>query len=100
MGCDILLECLTTALANLESQRLLEKQEGWSPYSIWKLTGTGVLQNTLIDWDSPSALKSRFAGRVLVLAQTTAPIVRNRYRTYCGPRMHWSERQQRELLFD
>jgi mannosyltransferase OCH1-like enzyme len=98
---EIILECATSAFRNLEAHRKIEKEQGFCPYNNWVLLGTGILHNTIIDWDAqPPTLKPHIAHRIWIFPKNKAPIVRFMYKGYNKPGMHWSERQKNELLFD
>jgi mannosyltransferase OCH1-like enzyme len=99
---ELILGCATTAFESLGRHWAREKRQGFSPYSIWLLTGTGNLAETIFDWcNDPPTLKARFAQKVwLIPEDAAAPIVRYRHYSYRKPGMHWSERQTREPLFD
>lgn len=88
------------ALANLECLRECERTSGHIPYHLGYLTGAGLLMSTVMrPCTNYRELKPEYSKRVLIVAEETAQIERNRHRTYGGPGAHWSERQQKELLF-
>ena len=96
----IALQCVTTAFQNLTAHWKAEKENGYFPYMIWLLVGTGVLHEAIIDWDAqPPTLKPHLVHKIWVLPEDRAPIIRHMYNTYNEPGMHWSERQKHELLF-
>jgi len=98
----IILRALNTALANLTAHRLAETEHGFRRYHIASLSGPGVLNNTLfVDPESLIAeLKPEFSGRARFIPEGDAePIGRYMHYEYRQPGMHWSERQQHELLF-
>jgi len=99
---EVILECAANAFENLGRQWTAEKRQGFSPYTIWEMTGPGNLATTLFDWSTdPPTLKARFAEKIwLIPEDVAAPIVRYRHYSYRKPGMHWSERQQREPLFE
>ena len=45
-------------------------------------------------------LKSRYRGRVKMVPEVDAPVVRNIFRDYKGKGQHWSQRQRTEPLFE
>ena len=77
----------------------VEKERGFSPYSVWSLTGAANLKHIIMD-DELRALKADFAQRVKIIPEHLSPIVRNMHCDYRQPGMHWHEREARELLFD
>jgi mannosyltransferase OCH1-like enzyme len=97
---EIVFEFAVNAFHKLETHRNVEKSLGYRPYDIWMMTGPGNIMETIVDESrEPLTLRQRFAGKIWVLPEETAPIVKHVYYSYGKPGMHWSERQQRELLF-
>jgi len=98
----IVLQALDTALTNLAAHRLTEREHGFQLYHIAALCGPGVLNDSLFaDPESLIAeLKPEFSGRALFIPEGDGePIGRYMHYEYRQPGMHWSERQQQELLF-
>jgi len=99
---SIILKTLTNAFHNLELHRSAEKERGFQSYNIWTLSGPGVLQEVLLveQWTDVSEVKPEYAPRVRFIREDgKQPIGRYTYSSYRQPGMHWSERQQNELLF-
>ena len=81
----------------------VEREHGYQPYDIWSLTGPGNLADTLlVDADGPiSEVKPEYLARIRFLQEGTGePISRYVHKSYRIPEMHWSVRQQHELLFE
>ena len=73
---------------------------GWTPYHVASLSGPGLLTALMLQPGSGNRdIRQDFAGRIQVIREEVAPIVRGRNRTYGGPGLHWSERQKSERLF-
>lgn len=99
----IVLEAARLALRNLSAQRSAERERGFQPYHIATLSGPAILSDVLFaDATSPvSQLKEEYDGRVYFIPEDAgAPIARYMHYQYRIAGMHWSERQQRELLFE
>jgi mannosyltransferase OCH1-like enzyme len=96
---EIIVEWEKSAFRNLANHWTVEKERGFSPYSVWSLTGAANLKHIIMDGDL-RALKADFAQRVKIIPENLSPIVRNVHCSYRQPGMHWHERETRELLFD
>jgi mannosyltransferase OCH1-like enzyme len=96
---EIIVEWEKAAFRNLANHWTVEKERGFSPYSVWSLTGAANLKHIIMD-DELRALKADFAQRVKIIPENLSPIVRNMHCSYRQPGMHWHERETRELLFD
>lgn len=74
------------------------------PYNIAGLTGAWNIVEELLDVEKqPMTVRPRLRGRVIVLDlprnESAAGICLYRHYGYRKPGMHWSERQNREMLF-
>jgi hypothetical protein len=101
--CPIVLAAAGRAFVKLAAHRLIEKEHGFRPYHIAALSGPDIFSEVLfVDPNSPvSALKPEWEGRVRFLQEGDGePIGRYMHYRYRAPGMHWSERQEHELLFD
>jgi hypothetical protein len=100
---SIILETLETVMRHLDDQWSFERNHGYRPYHIAQLTLPGSLGETLlIDAEAPiSRIKPEYLHRVRFLQEGPGePIGRYMHYRYRAPGMHWSERQEHELLFD
>jgi hypothetical protein len=96
---EIIIEWEIKAFRNLANHWRIEKERGFCPYNIWSLTGAKLLRDLILEGE-PRALKAHVAQRVKVIPEKLSPIVRNVHNSYRQPGSHWSERENRELLFD
>jgi len=102
-NCQIILQALDRAFRKLAAHWKVEREHGYQPYDIWSLTGPGNLADTLlVDADGPiSEVKPEYLARIRFLQEGTGePISRYVHKSYRIPEMHWSVRQQHELLFE
>jgi hypothetical protein len=89
------------ALANLLCHREFERLSGHVPYHIGSLTGPGLITSMVLEPCTKNReIRSDYRDRILIVREESAPIERNRHRTYGGHGQHWSERQRSELLFE
>lgn len=98
----IVLETLKTVLGNLAEHWTIERRFGFRPYHVGALTLPGGLFQTLLvePWAPISRIKPEYVQRVRFLPEGDGePIGRYMHYSYREPGMHWSERQQREMLF-
>jgi hypothetical protein len=99
----IILQAAANAFQKLREHWSGEQQYGFQPYDIWSLTGPGNLAETLLtDVDAPiSQVRTEYASRIRFIPEGEGePIKRYVHYGYRAPGMHWSDRQQHELLFD
>jgi Glycosyltransferase sugar-binding region containing DXD motif len=98
---DLIFMICRQAFANLVWHREQERKKGKVLYQINYLSGPGLITamalqpgsyNRDVRWD--------FQGRIMIIPEEVAPIVRSRNRTYGGAGQHWSERQKVEPLFE
>jgi hypothetical protein len=98
---ELMLGACRHALSNLAWQRRAESRDGFVPYDIWSLSGPWLLTNAVME---PASfyrdVRGQYGKRIKIVREEIAPIARNRYRSYSIEGQHWSERQQRERLFD
>lgn len=96
----LLLIVARQALANLACHREFERLRGYIPYNIGALTGPRLLTQMLLQPGSQNKqIRSDYKGLIGIIKEEAAPVARNRHRTYAVPGQHWSERQEKELLF-
>lgn len=97
----VLFDMCRRALLNLSRQRSLERRNGFTAYSIWSLTGPGLVTSSLFEPASSNRdLRKGLEGRITIIREEVAPISRDRHRVYSKLGTHWSVRQQSELLFE
>ena len=97
---QLLLMIAREALMNLQRQREIEHEKGHVNYHIGDLTGPGLITAAVLQPGGDNReIRADFAGRVLIIPEETAPVVRNRHRGYATPGSHWTERQRTEALF-
>jgi SAM-dependent methyltransferase len=98
---ELMLGACRQALANLAWHRGVESRDGLVPYDIWSLSGPWLLTNAVLE---PASfyrdVRAPYRRRVRIVREEIAPISRDRYRSYAIAGQHWSERQQRERLFE
>jgi hypothetical protein len=90
------------ALANLDRQRRIEREKGFVPYDIWCLSGPGLVNAVVFQPGTGNReIRAELVGRVLIIPEEAAPIVRDRHRGYTQsvPGSEWSVRQNTEPLF-
>ena len=98
---DLIFRMCRQALSNFARQRNNEHRAGFVPYDIWSLSGARLVTAMLLEPGSFNRdLRWDYQGRIRIIREEIAPIVRNRYRAYSKDRQHWSQRQNLELLFD
>ena len=96
----VLMAC-RQALTNLAWHRQQQREKGHFDYSLYSLCGPKLITAMVLQPGSFNRdIRWDFAGRIKIIPEEIAPIVRNRHRSYGGPGQHWSERQKVELLFD
>ena len=89
------------AFANLAWQQHLEQQYGYVSYHCSRLTGPALITEVVLEPGSCARdVRSDFAGRILIVPEETAPVVRNVYTAYKAAETHWSVRQLNETLFE
>ena len=97
---DLILRMCRQAFSNFARQRHQEHRDGFVPYDIWSLSGPSLVTTMLLEPASFNRdIRWDYEGRVKIIREENAPIVRDRYRDYSTPGQHWSERQKVELLF-
>jgi mannosyltransferase OCH1-like enzyme len=96
---ELIFMVLCRAFVNLIHHRELERGNSRAPYDIWGMCGPGVINAVVLRPDH-RAIRPDFEGRITIVREEIASIVRNRYRTYGGVGQHWSNRQQFEPLFE
>jgi len=97
---DLILRMCHQALSNFAWQHDKERRVGFVPYDIWSLSGPRLVTAMLLEPASFNReVRSDYKGRIKIVREETAPIVRNRFRAYSKLSQHWSERQKVELLF-
>jgi SAM-dependent methyltransferase len=97
---DLILRMCRQAFVNFARQHDKEVREGFVSYDIWSLSGPGLVTAMLLEPASFNCdVRWDYEGRIKIVREEIAPIVRNRYRGYGIPGQHWSERQKVELLF-
>jgi hypothetical protein len=97
---DLFFRMCRQALSNFVRQRDKEQRLGFVPYDIWSLSGPGLVSAMLLEPGSFNRdVRWDYQGRIKIIREEIAPIVRNRFRGYSKPGRHWSERQKVELLF-
>lgn len=97
----ILMDVANMAFQNLLRHYENEKKYGFQPYDIWTLSGPGNLAETiLVPGAIPSRLRENYLGRLCLIPEGEGePIGRAIHYSYRLPAMHWSERQNHEVLF-
>jgi mannosyltransferase OCH1-like enzyme len=99
-GLELMLSTAASALENLERQRRLELQDGFTPYNIYDVTGPGVLTGAVMQPGSDNReIRDGLRGRVLIVQEEDMPILRDQWRTYTIKGQQWHQRQRTELLF-
>ena len=99
---EIIYKTAETVLRNLNSHWERERSEGFVPYDIWGLTLPGSLHEVLIvDTEVPiSRVRPEYVARVRFIPEGEGePITRYMNHSYRRPEIHWSVRQEREVLF-
>jgi hypothetical protein len=98
---SIMLRVAANGFRNLVAHRRREQERGFEPYDIWSLTGPGNLADTMLVSESSAWLRPEYLGKILFIDEGEQnPVARYTHYSYRQPDMHWSERQQHELLFD
>ncbi len=103
-GSKVLLELLTSALANLSGHLIKEDaSDGYVPYNIFVLTGAWDITTTLCDRSKlPIRLFPKYCDSIFIypLQEGEQPGFNlYEYYGYREPGRHWSERQNSERLF-
>jgi hypothetical protein len=89
------------AFANLAWQQRVEQQYGFVSYDVATLTGPILVTAVVLEPGSCTRdIRSDFNGRIMVIPEEAAPVVRNLYIDYKSPRDHWFVRQLTEPLFE
>jgi SAM-dependent methyltransferase len=97
---DLIFRMCHQALSNFARQHEMERRDGFVPYDIWALSGPRLVTAMLLEPASFNYdLRRDNEGRIKIIREEIAPIVRDRFRAYAKPGQHWSERQKAELLF-
>ena len=97
---DLIFRMCRQALSNFARQHDKERRDGFVPYDIWALSGPRLVTAMLLEPASFNRdVRWDYEGRIKIIREETAPIVRDRFRAYGEPGQHWSERQKVELLF-
>jgi hypothetical protein len=97
---QLLLMIAREALMNLQRQREIECEKGFVSYHVGRLTGPDLITAAVLQPGSDNReIRADFGGRVMIIPEETAPVVRNHHRAYSTPGSHWSERQRTEALF-
>lgn len=101
-GSPIVRRILDTALEGLRQQAERELREGPGKYSVWHMTGAGLIREVLCEPDSAFLqLRPEFVGRIASASEDDGAVAFWRHQTYRKDRsQHWSERQKHEPLFD
>ena len=96
----LIFEICQKALANFAAQRNSELAHGFVPYHIGYLSGPGLFNEIVLQPGSSNRdVRQDYEGRIMIICEEYALIVRNRHRTYDVKGQHWFERQKHELLF-
>ncbi len=96
----LILAMLRQAVTNLSEQYERELSDGFAPYTIFLLSGPGMVTGCVLDPESANrCVRKPYDASVAIIREELAPIVRDRHRTYGGSGRHWSERQRTESLF-
>jgi hypothetical protein len=79
----------------------MEQQYGFVSYDVATLTGP-ILVTTMVlaPGSCTRDIRSDFNGRIMIIPEETAPVVRNVYSDYKSPADHWFVRQSTEPLFE
>jgi hypothetical protein len=89
------------AFANLVWQQRIEQQYGFVCYDVARLTGPLLVTEMVLEPGSCTRdIRSDFAGRIMIIPEETAPVVRLLYTGYKTPSSHWTVRQLAEPLFE
>jgi len=89
------------AFANLAWQQRLEKEYGYVSYDVARLTGPLLVTEMVLEPGSCTRdIRADFAGRIMIIPEETAPVVRSLYNAYKTPSSHWTARQLAEPLFE
>lgn len=99
-GSQLLRSILVEVLDRLEARRSDERRLGFHAYHIWDLSGPGVIWRQLFDVSSyDGSLLPSYIKRVYTLFEDVNPVQRYVFTSYRRSGTHWSERQEKELLF-
>jgi hypothetical protein len=86
---ELLLMIAREALMNLQRQRETELEMGYVSYHVGQLTGPGLITAAVLQPGSDNRdIRSDLAGRVMIIPEETAPVVRYRHRAYSTPGSH------------
>jgi len=89
------------AFANLGWQQRLEQQYGFVFNHCGRLSGPDMITEVVLEPGSCNRnVRADFAGRIMIVPEEAAPMVRNVYRGYTTPENHWTRRQLNEQLFE
>jgi hypothetical protein len=87
--------------ANLVWQQHLEQQYGFVFNDCARLSGPNLITEVVLEPGSCNRnVRADFAGRIMIVPEETAPMVRNAYTSYKAPESHWTRRQLSEPLFE
>jgi hypothetical protein len=89
------------AFANLVWQQHLEQQYGFVFNDCARLSGPNMITEVVLEPGSCNRnVRSDFAGRIMIVSEEAAPMVRNVHTSYKTPETHWTRRQLNEPLFE
>jgi hypothetical protein len=89
------------AFANLAWQQRVEREYGYVSYDVARLTGPLLVTEIVLEPGSCTRdIRSDFVGRIMIIPEETAPVVRSLYNAYKTPSSHWTARQLAEPLFE
>jgi hypothetical protein len=99
-GNPMIARLIERAIKNLLNHHAAETVGDFVAYNIWSLTGPGLYGTELLTPDLKQ-IKAEYSGQLKLIDEgSDAPVTRYMFYEYRKPEMHWSERQQREFLFD
>jgi hypothetical protein len=99
---QIIWRLLSTALENLAAQAQRQAREGHFEYSSWHLTGAGNFIRVLnVPGTNDTKRRPEFDGKIFFSSVDDGPVSLYRHNAYRSDvKMHWSQRQKGEVLFE